>query len=183
MDTMDGGWTAIQKRVDGSLSFDRTWTEYKNGFGDPEQNIWIGNDIIHQLTKGNNSSLYVSIMLVNGSRLYELYDQFSVSHEAEKYQLYLAGNAEGTLGDGMFNTGYYNINQLSGMYFSTLDRDNDRNTKINCAVKYKGGWWFNACYTAFLNGAWPPDYWTNPWYPTVKTGLSVKETKMMIRRQ
>ncbi|XP_062576259.1 microfibril-associated glycoprotein 4-like, partial [Saccostrea cucullata] len=39
--TMGGGWTAIQKRVDGSVSFDRNWTDYKNGVGSPEQNVWI----------------------------------------------------------------------------------------------------------------------------------------------
>ncbi|XP_062617479.1 microfibril-associated glycoprotein 4-like, partial [Saccostrea cucullata] len=60
MTTMGGGWTAIQKRVNGSLSFDKDWTAYKNGFGAPEQDFWIGNDVIHQLTKENNSSLYVS---------------------------------------------------------------------------------------------------------------------------
>ncbi|XP_062572823.1 ficolin-1-like [Saccostrea cucullata] len=41
MATMGGGWTAIQKRVDGTLSFNRNWTEYKNGFGSPEQNVWV----------------------------------------------------------------------------------------------------------------------------------------------
>ncbi|XP_062583066.1 fibroleukin-like [Saccostrea cucullata] len=106
MTTMGGGWTAIQKRVDGSLSFDRNWVDYKNGFGSPEQNVWIGNDVIHKLTKENTSSLYVSITLQNGTTLYELYDRFSVSDEAGKYQLSLAGPATGTLGDSMLNTGF-----------------------------------------------------------------------------
>ncbi|XP_062609826.1 ryncolin-1-like, partial [Saccostrea cucullata] len=97
MTTMDGGWTAIRKRVDGSVRFNRTRTEYKNGFGSPEQNVWIGNDIIHKLTKENTSSLYVTITLQSGTTLYELYDRFSVSDEAGKYQLFLAGPAEGTL--------------------------------------------------------------------------------------
>ncbi|XP_062586514.1 techylectin-5B-like, partial [Saccostrea cucullata] len=41
MTTMGGGWTAIQKRMNGSLSFDRDWTAYKNGFGSPEQDVWV----------------------------------------------------------------------------------------------------------------------------------------------
>ncbi|XP_061190346.1 fibroleukin-like [Saccostrea echinata] len=98
MVTMGGGWTAIQKRVNGSLSFDRSWADYKNGFGSPEQNVWVGNDVIHQLTKEKNPFLYVSITLQNGTTLYEMYDRFSVSNEAEKYQLFLAGPATGTLG-------------------------------------------------------------------------------------
>ncbi|XP_062611118.1 ryncolin-4-like [Saccostrea cucullata] len=100
MTTMGAGWTVIQKRIDGSVIFDKNWTEYKNGFGSPEQNVWVGNDVIHQLTK-ENSSLYVSITLQNGTTLYEMYDGFSVSNETEKYQLFLAGPATGTLGDAI----------------------------------------------------------------------------------
>ncbi|XP_062595986.1 ryncolin-1-like, partial [Saccostrea cucullata] len=97
MYTMGGGWTTIEKRVNGYVSFERTWDEYKSGFGDAGQDFWIENDVIHQLTKGNICSLYISITLVNGSKLYELYDQFSFSNEAENYQLLLAGKASGTL--------------------------------------------------------------------------------------
>ncbi|XP_062592612.1 fibroleukin-like [Saccostrea cucullata] len=133
MVTEGGGWTAIQKRVSGSVSFDRTWTDYKTGFGNPNGSYWIGNDVIHQLTKGRNSSLYVSITLTNGKKLYELYNQFSVADEIKKYRLFLGGPATGTLEDSMLDTGnsYYD---LSGMSFSTPDRDNDRYSTGNCAA-------------------------------------------------
>ncbi|XP_062585737.1 fibroleukin-like [Saccostrea cucullata] len=182
MDTLAGGWTAIQKRIDGSLTFDKNWDDYKNGFGAPEQNVWIGNDVIHQLTMGKNSSLYVSITLSNGSTLYELYDQFSISDEADKYQLFLSGPVTGTLGDSMLNTSNTKAN-LSGMYFSTPDRDNDKWTGVNCAALsiVRGGWWFNACHFAFLNGQWYPEYWDDPWDPAIPIGTSVRKTIMMIR--
>ncbi|XP_062607150.1 fibroleukin-like [Saccostrea cucullata] len=181
MRTMGGGWTAIQKRVDGSVSFDRNWMEYKIGFGSPGQNVWVGNDVIHQLTKECISSLYVSITLQNGTTLYEMYDGFSVSNEAGKYQLFLTGPATGTLGNSMLDTGY-SWRDLSGMAFSTPDRDNDRSSFANCAANYIGGWWFNACTYTFLNGPWSPGSWDKPWYPTVRNGTSVKGTTMMIRR-
>ncbi|XP_061190556.1 fibroleukin-like [Saccostrea echinata] len=161
METMDGGWTVIQKRLDGSVSFNRTWTDYKNGFGAKEKNVWIGNDVIHQLTRGENSYLYVSVTLQNDTKLYELYDRFSVSNESENYQLFLAGNATGTLGDAMLSTGSSN-NDLSGMYFTTPDKDNDRALGANCAVTWGGGWWFNYCHLAFLNGPWYPKSWQYP---------------------
>ncbi|XP_062609889.1 fibroleukin-like, partial [Saccostrea cucullata] len=162
MTTMGGGWTAIQKRITGSLDYDRTWTEYKNGFGSPEQDVWIGNDLIYQLTKENTQFLYVSITLQNGTTLYEMYDTFSVSDEAGKYQLFLTGPATGTLGDSMRS---YN---LSGMSFSTPDRDNDRWSRGNCAAvsTYRGGWWFKTCGLVFLNGPWSSFYWSSPWHPT-----------------
>ncbi|XP_061190572.1 fibroleukin-like [Saccostrea echinata] len=180
METRDGGWTAIQKRVNGSLSFNRTWTEYKNGFGSLEEDVWVGNDIIHQLTKENNSFLYAAITLHNGTRLYELYGRFSVSDETEKYQLFLAGSATGTLGDSMLNTGSSDYN-LSGMYFSTPDRDNDR-WSGNCADSFGGGWWFNLCYSAFFNGPWSSADWFWPWFPTVENGTNVTGTLMLIKR-
>ncbi|KAG7240737.1 hypothetical protein INR49_026626 [Caranx melampygus] len=32
MESFGGGWTVIQQRLNGSVSFNRTWTEYKKGF-------------------------------------------------------------------------------------------------------------------------------------------------------
>ncbi|XP_062620893.1 fibroleukin-like, partial [Saccostrea cucullata] len=167
MTTMDGGWTAIQKRVDGSVTFDRNWTDYKNGFGSPEQDVWIGNDVIHKLTKENPSSLYVSITLQNGTTLYEMYDRFSVSNEAGKYQLFLAGPATGTLGKCIHVISQYVGHPFLGrsifvwdVYFSTPDRDlTNGQSGFNCADNgdIRGGWWFNGCHKAFLNGQWSPE--------------------------
>ncbi|XP_061190409.1 techylectin-5B-like [Saccostrea echinata] len=145
MKTMDGGWTAIQKRVDGSVDFDRTWAECKIGFGKPEQEVWIGNDLIHQLTKGQNSYLYVSITL--------------------------------DLNTG--NTG----RDLSGMYFTTSDRDNDRYEGANCAVHTGGGgWWFNSCHFAFLNHRWSMSGGTYLWHPTVRYANYASAVMMLIKR-
>ncbi|XP_062618098.1 angiopoietin-related protein 7-like [Saccostrea cucullata] len=185
METEGGGWTAIQKRVSGSVSFDRTWVEYKDGFGSPNDSYWIGNDVIHQLTKGRNSSssLYVSIMLQNGTILYELYRQFSVSDGTDKYKLFLGGPATGTLGDAMLDTGY-SFHDLSGMSFSTPDRDNDGWIGGHCAARSnrRGGWWFNRCHNAFLNGQWSSWSWYRPWYPTVNDRALVRKTMMLIKR-
>jgi hypothetical protein len=59
---------------------------------------FAGNEIIHQLTKGRISHLYVSIMLQDDTEFYELYEQFSIANEADKYRLFLGGPATGTLG-------------------------------------------------------------------------------------
>ncbi|XP_062599903.1 ficolin-1-like [Saccostrea cucullata] len=175
-----GGWTVIQKRVDGSTDFDRTWKEYKEGFGSVNSSYWLGNDVIHMLTK-NKPSLYVSITLTNGTTLYQQYEEFSITNETDKYRLFLNRPTTGTLGDSMFNTGRY-YRDLSGMYFTTSDRDNDRLSLGNRAVLYGGGGlWYNACHDANLNGPWSPEHWYNPWFPTVMFNNEIKETSMMIK--
>ncbi|XP_062603292.1 ficolin-1-like [Saccostrea cucullata] len=128
----------------------------------------------------NRPSLYVSITLTNGTTLYQQYGEFSVNNETDNYRLYLKGPTEGTLGDSMLDTGNSWVDQ-SGMYFSTRDRDNDMWSDNNCAAYWRGGWWFNMCYRAFLNGPWSPESWVWPWYPTVVDGQEIKDTVMMIK--
>ena len=39
-----------------------------------------------------------------------------------------------------------------GANFSTKDQDNDTSDARNCAESFKGGWWYNNCREANLNG-------------------------------
>lgn len=42
------------------------------------------------------------------------------------------------------------------MAFTTYDQDNDRK-KVNCAKESHGGWWYNSCHHANLNGRYKED--------------------------
>lgn len=51
METSGGGWTIIQRRKSGLVSFYRDWKQYKQGFGSIRGDFWLGNDHIHRLSR------------------------------------------------------------------------------------------------------------------------------------
>ena len=44
-------------------------------------------------------------------------------------------------------------NDLLGVRFSAIDKDNDKSSR-HCAKESKSGWWFNSCSALNLNGDW-----------------------------
>lgn len=51
METSGGGWTTIQRRKSGLVSFFRDWRQYKQGFGSIRGDFWLGNEHIHRLSR------------------------------------------------------------------------------------------------------------------------------------
>uniref|UniRef100_A0A672S5U2 Fibrinogen like 2 n=1 Tax=Sinocyclocheilus grahami TaxID=75366 RepID=A0A672S5U2_SINGR len=191
MESSGGGWTLIQHRFDGSTSFNRTWDEYKNGFGKLIGEFWLGNDKIHLLTKAKNMSLRIEIEDFEGIREYAHYDHFYVANESQQYCLSISGYS-GTAGNAMQFSKKYNHDQK---LFTTPDRDNDQYPSGNCGAYYSSGWWFDACMSANLNGRYYQSkykgvrngiFWgtwhniTMEYYPT-NDRQSFKTVKMMIR--
>lgn len=149
METMGGGWTVLQARLDGSVNFTRTWRDYKAGFGNLRREFWLGNDKIHLLTKSKEMILRIDLEDFNGVKLYATYDQFYVANEFLKYRLHV-GNYNGTAGDALHYSKHYNHNLK---FFTTPDRDNDRYPSGNCGLYYSSGWWFDACLSAKIGRA------------------------------
>ncbi|KAK7919129.1 hypothetical protein WMY93_010413 [Mugilogobius chulae] len=155
-----GGWSVIQRRTDGSQTFNRSWEEYKIGFGDFESEMgefWLGNDNLHFLTAQGNYTLRINLEDFDGHQRYAEYRDFRVGDEQEQYRLSF-GAYVGTAGDalsGQFEVGAASWASHQGANFSTYDRDND-NYKGNCAEEDQGGWWFNKCHSAHLNGRYYP---------------------------
>ncbi|CAC5411621.1 FCN [Mytilus coruscus] len=143
MEKYGGGWTVFQRRMNGKINFYRDWESYKRGFGNMKGEYWLGNDHLHQLTSQGKYMLRIDMSDFENSKRHGVYSKFSVGSETSGYKLDVTGYS-GDAGDSM------KVHQI-GNKFSTMDNDNDRD-KDNCAVTYKGGWWYGACHQSNLNG-------------------------------
>nr|XP_006131889.1 ficolin-1-like isoform X1 [Pelodiscus sinensis]XP_014433410.1 ficolin-1-like isoform X2 [Pelodiscus sinensis] len=143
MDTDGGGWIVFQKRVDGSVDFQRDWDSYKRGFGNRLTEFWLGNDNIHLLTSLGKNELRIDLRDFENKKYFAKYESFQISGEAENYKLALGDMVGGDAGDSL---AYH-----KDMKFSATDRDNDLNPD-NCASTFHGAWWFRTCHEAHLNG-------------------------------
>nr|CAG4651658.1 EOG090X02LG [Triops cancriformis] len=172
METSGGGWTVIQRRLDGKEDFHRDWRDYQHGFGNPAGEYWIGNDALHLLTGDNSSSLRVDLWDVYGQYWWAEYDHFSVGLPADGYELSV-GSYRGNASDAL---SYHH-----GMKFSTKDRDQD-SSNTNCADSYQGGWWYSHCQHVNVNGRYNLgltwyDSLENEWIAVAKVEMKIKDRR------
>ncbi|KAM8970632.1 fibrinogen alpha chain [Sarcophilus harrisii] len=196
-DTGLGGWLLIQQRSDGSLNFNRTWQDYKRGFGKVngkgEGEFWLGNEYLHLLTQ-RQSVLRVELEDWDGNEVFAEYN-IQVGSEAEGYVLRIS-SYEGTAGDALIEGSVEEGTEYTShanMRFSTFDQDNDQ-WEENCAEMYGGGWWYNNCQGANLNGIYYPGGPYDPrdnspyeiengvvWIPFRGSDYSLRTVRMKIR--
>ncbi|XP_052060726.1 ficolin-2-like [Mytilus californianus] len=177
MEKHGGGWTVFQRRMNGKTTFYRDWNSYKQGFGNPSKEFWLGNDHLHQLTSQGNYSMRIDMEDFENNQRYALYDIFSVGSESSGYILSVS-DYSGDAGDSMT---YQN-----GQKFSTKDKDNDKWDE-ECAVELKGAWWYNICHYSNLNGLYLKGHHDSfadgvNWKTWKGYNYSLKETIMMIRK-
>jgi len=175
-DQMGGAMTVVQNRINGSEPFERNWDEYKNGFGTvvnldaaqcDEGEFWLGNEYIYAMqSKTGKNALKVKMSRHDGQKGEVSYSNFKIAAERQQYQLQKAdgfkddecgvkvGNSLAGMNFGAQGYGPKDIAKTVhvGMKFSTPDRDNDKNTRSNCAQQDRSGWWFNNCSAGNLNG-------------------------------
>ncbi|XP_066946806.1 techylectin-5A-like isoform X2 [Macrobrachium rosenbergii] len=145
METDGGGWTVILNRQSqdlrldsGQLNFNRSWEEYKYGFGSISAEHYLGNEFIHRVTNSRAYTFRMDMFVANGEFKTLVYDNFRVENEESRYKLILGNKmAESSTS---YDCYYYSKNK----YFSTYDRDHDHSS-INCASERGGGYWYHDC--------------------------------------
>lgn len=173
MDSFDGGWLVIQQRQDGSVDFNRDWIDYRNGFGTPGSEYWMGLELIHKMTSARPHELVIEMISESDRKFYNSYSPFVIGKESDKYPLKEIGIEIGTAGDV--------IRRNLGTKFSTRDNDNDGLDHTDCAEQEHGGWWYDTyddyCAGSILNG----EYTKNHRRSKSGGGYTVKYSRMMIR--
>ncbi|PIK62805.1 hypothetical protein BSL78_00256 [Apostichopus japonicus] len=96
-DVDGGGWTVIQRRVDGSINFDRSWSDYKEGFGFLRSEFWIGNQKLSFLTNQKKYQLRIDFENSAGSSFFATYEAFRISDEFSKFRIVSVGKSTGTI--------------------------------------------------------------------------------------
>ncbi|XP_071835439.1 fibrinogen-like protein A isoform X1 [Apostichopus japonicus] len=176
-----GGWTVLQRRVDGSVEFYRDWEEYRDGFGFLKREFWLGNDKISLLTNQKDYMLRIDLNNVNGDPYFAKYDLFRISDEETKYRLVGLGEY-----DSSSTTAYDRMAYSRNMSFTTFDSDNDLHSTLNMAQYYHGAWWHKSSYYyhANLNGlysAGSTNYKSIFWYNLPGSSYHIKYAEMKIR--
>ena len=140
MITDGGGWMVIQRRLpDGTVNFTRSWNDYENGFGDLDGEFWYGLKNIHHVTTRDDVELRIDMVLADDDTEQSwTYQTFRVADASDNYRLTIGEKQESGYDFMAFHNKYQ---------FVTYDHDHG-----NCAFTHQGGWWYNNCYRANLNG-------------------------------
>ncbi|XP_053681610.1 fibrinogen-like protein 1 [Sabethes cyaneus] len=156
-----GGWTVIHRRFDDSLSFNRTWADFKNGFGDLQGQLWLGLEKLHQITRFFDHELLVLTTYKDGSSRSARFNGFAVESELNLYQL--------RIGDLVAGNFYSDFAKHNGWTFSAFDKGK---VGKGCAELLGAGWWYgHFCYYQNWNLGFAAPY-----------AMKEKEARMLIRR-
>ncbi|CAH2241924.1 jg27100 [Pararge aegeria aegeria] len=136
------GSTLLQRRFNGSVEFNRKFSEYVHGFGKASSEFWLGLETMHELTADNCSSMRIDMTDIYGSVWFAEYDHFFVGSADTGYVLEVSGY----YGNSSDAFEYQNH-----MQFSAIDHDRDI-SNTHCAGNYEGGWWFSHCQHVNING-------------------------------
>ncbi|KAJ8046700.1 Fibrinogen-like protein A [Holothuria leucospilota] len=179
-DSEGEAWTVIQRRMDGSVNFQRNWHDYREGFGFLKTEFWLGNEKLSFLTAQNYYELRIELHNQLHEPYYAAYNSFRVGDESMKYRLILGSHYTGNATNSL---------RLHNMhFFTTFDADHDVKPDRNCAseTSHGGGWWFHQCDECNLNGAYGVQSDFNPggieWNNLPGGGWGLTRTEMKIRR-
>lgn len=130
-----GGLTYLfRKHFHSSTEFQVGIETYKSGFGDLEEDFFLGLEAINRLTRDKPRQL-VAVLNETSYR----YNRFQVLNEFHHYKLIIDEELDRMSDDAT-------LLKLNNTLFSTLDLDFDMAANSNCSSGWHAGWWFTDCF-------------------------------------
>lgn len=137
-----GGWTRIFNRIQRQTNdFDRNFGDYKMGFGNVNENYWLGLRFMQKLTNLKKTSLRIELFNDEFDAEFIEYDNFLIYSEANGFRLELSAKSRGTMYD-WFHESHNN------MTFIAKDTKLDVGLE-DCAKRNAAGWWFSSVSKKF----------------------------------
>ncbi|XP_032584064.1 angiopoietin-related protein 7 [Drosophila mojavensis] len=156
--TTGAAWTVIQRRTEQLENFNRSWDEYRSGFGSLESDFWFGNEFIHRLVYRDDYELRIELQDQLDVKVWAEYAIFRLDSESFNYQLVI-----GKMDDNSSTSDA--LSYHNGMDFRSSDWDG------GCS-----GWWFDRCLEAQSNLNGQRIIWGNS-----RNEYLIKTSRMLIR--
>ncbi len=89
----DPQWLTIQNRETNSIDFNRTWFEYRRGFGNVhnQTDFWIGNENLHWLTTTYSCRLKIELTDWYNETRTAIYETFRIANPQDGYRIQIGG--------------------------------------------------------------------------------------------
>jgi hypothetical protein len=86
-------WLTIQNRQSNHVNFNRTWIEYRRGFGDVlnQTNFWIGNENLYWLTNNYQCRLKIELTDWHNETRIGTYELFHIENQNNDYRIQIGG--------------------------------------------------------------------------------------------
>ena len=178
-DMTNGGWILFQRNLfPGTNFFRKNWESFKTGFGDLTQSFWMGNGLLHFISKKMGSmEFFVQLLDIDGVTTGNAYfTGFTIASESDGYRFDVTGYDASWSNAGDSIVGVDDAHTMNRMKFSTYDRDQDL-SPISCAGP---GFWWSHCGVVRLNdrygtGSLLYQAWYNQGYrQVIKTELKIR---------
>ena len=178
---LGGGWTVWLRRCSqiDDTNFNRTWDEYKNGFGRQEganSEFYLGNEIVHLLTHNypsRNGEFRIDAISYNNNSYGLSTGGFRLDSEADKYRLRVGNERD-------------NVNVLGTAILYLKDQPFTTGS-TKCRSTYRGiHWWFKSCTYFYFVGPHSspnPEFYRNIFlFDKTKRGVLLKRAQMLFRQ-
>lgn len=193
-----GGWTVIQRRIDGTQSFERTDKDYVNGFGNVDAEYWLGFEHIYQLLTYAPHELAILLEDFSGNQFHAKYEHVEmIKYENDRIPSYYLRKCEsynGNAGDFIMKARQSSYDERNGTTtVEYIPTDRGHSFAEYGHDPYYGGFWIESASASNLNGRYilkndiDTNYLQDDWhYATflhwgdIEVG-TIKATKMMIR--